>query len=360
MKLLLDPFCDCIEILRPWASLDPIDLDNLSPDSVIVVSYFMLLDKLTRIREIAENNEALVVFWQIVEGSSVVYTQCEPIRDLILSKKIILVTGGEIEPAYPNLIYEDLYGLYYRKLKNNTQMLDLAKSRSDEIFSKTAKPYKFLFFNGQPRSHRKYLVERFSQNNLLEHSIWSFNSGGQADDPADLYYDGVNISRKIQQPHRLDPYYEILPDVLADNIDCVQAWINPQPYIDTYFSLITETVFDYPYSFRTEKLWKPIIMGHPFVVAANCGYYKSLRNQGYKTFNGLIDESFDLIENNQDRIEKLAKVIENLCQENLIEFLSAARDICKYNQQHYTEKAQKDIQEFPGRFKQFIAPYINE
>ena len=221
MKLLLDSSCDCIEILR--ASPGPIDFDNLSPDSVIVVSYFTLLRELTRIREIAENNEALVVVWQIVEGSSVVYAQCEPIRDLILRKKIILVTGGEIESAYPNLIYEDLYGLYYRKLKNNTQMFDHATSRSDEIYSKIDKPYKFLFFNNAARTHRKYLVERFSRNNLLEHSIWSFNDGGPANDPVRLYFNGIRMTRIIQQPHQLDPYYEIPSDVLADNIGHVQA-----------------------------------------------------------------------------------------------------------------------------------------
>jgi hypothetical protein len=321
-----------------------------------------LLRELSRIREIAENNKALVVVWQIIEGSSIIRAQYAPIQDLILSKKIILVSGGEIESAYPNLVYEDLYGVYYRKLKNNKQMLDHATSRSNEIYSKIDKPYKFLFFNNVARTHRKYLVERFSQNNLLEQSIWSFNDGGPANDPAKLYLNGIDMTCVIQQPHQLDSYYEIPSDILAvsDKSDCLAAWINPQPFVDTYFSVVTESVFDYPYSFRTEKLWKPIIIGHPFVVVSNCGYYKSLRNQGYKTFDGLIDESFDSIENDQDRIEHAASVIENLCQGDLIKFIAAAKDICKYNQQHYTEKAQKDIQEFPERFQQFLAPYINE
>jgi hypothetical protein len=50
------------------------------------------------------------------------------------------------------------------------------------------------------------------------------------------------------------------------------------PYIDTYFSVVTETIFDYPYTFRTEKIWKPMIMGHPFVAAANRGYYRDLHS----------------------------------------------------------------------------------
>ena len=119
-------------------------------------------------------------------------------------------------------------------------------------------------------------------------------------------------------------------------------------------------MFDYPYSFRTEKIWKPIAMGHPFIAVANQGYYKDLHRLGFKTFGHVIDESFDCIENSQDRIERIAQVVEDLCQQDLANFLEQCYNTCKFNQNHLAEMRTKVRQEFPDRFTQFITPYINE
>jgi hypothetical protein len=130
------------------------------------------------------------------------------------------------------------------------------------------------------------------------------------------------------------------------------------PYIDTYFSVVTETVFDYPYSFRTEKIWKPIAMGHPWIAVANAGYYRDIRNLGFKTFGHLIDESFDQIDNNQDRIERISQLVEELCQQDLASFLKECYTVCKYNQQHLAEMQIKVRREFPDRFFKFINRYL--
>ena len=136
------------------------------------------------------------------------------------------------------------------------------------------------------------------------------------------------------------------------------VYINPLPYVDTYFSMVTETVFHYPYSFRTEKIWKPIAIGHPWVCAANAHYYRDIRNLGFKTFGHLIDESFDSIDNNQQRIERITTVVQDLCRQNLNDFISAAEETCKYNQQLYIELRPKIRAEFPQQFASFIHNHI--
>ena len=136
-----------------------------------------------------------------------------------------------------------------------------------------------------------------------------------------------------------------------------EVYIEPQGYIDSFFSLVTETVFEYPYSFRTEKIWKPVAVGHPWVAVANQGFYRDIRNLGFQTFGHLIDESFDLIENNQDRIERIAELVEDLCQQDLATFLKECYNVCKYNQQHLAEMRIKVRQEFPDRFFKFLKQY---
>jgi len=124
--------------------------------------------------------------------------------------------------------------------------------------------------------------------------------------------------------------------------------------------VVTETVFDYPYSFRTEKIWKPIAMGHPWIAVANAGYYRDMRRLGFRTFDSAIDESFDTIENNQDRIERIAQVIEDLCSQDLESFLKECYNTCKYNQQHLAEMRVRVREEFPNRFRQFIQQHRHD
>jgi hypothetical protein len=134
------------------------------------------------------------------------------------------------------------------------------------------------------------------------------------------------------------------------------AEVNPAPYIDTYFSVVTETIFDYPYTFRTEKIWKPMIMGHPFVVAANRGYYKDLHSAGFQTFGHLIDESFDLIDDPRDRANRIVDVVADICYNGAASFLESARSVCKYNYQQLREHNARERAELPER----LAQYINE
>jgi hypothetical protein len=131
--------------------------------------------------------------------------------------------------------------------------------------------------------------------------------------------------------------------------------------VDTYFSLVTETIFNHPYSFFTEKIAKPLAMGHPWVVAGNYGYYRDIKKLGFKTFGHLIDERFDTIDSSQDRIERIATVVDDLCKSDLPAFLAEAQEICIYNQQHLKEVAGRLKSEFPTRLINFIGQqFFNE
>ena len=95
-------------------------------------------------------------------------------------------------------------------------------------------------------------------------------------------------------------------------------------------------------------------MGHPFVAVANYRFYRDLRNAGFQTYHSLIDESFDTIDNNQDRLDRIAQVVKDLCASDLNEFLVAAQLISKYNQQHMANEGPRIYREFPDRFLKFI------
>ena len=352
-KLVLDTFCEVYDLLEPWMDHDFWDFSTheIVPGAVYLVSRKEVLKNLAKVRAIADSGQALLVFSNPAEGSETLAGQCADarIQDLAHNKKILIIGGGDMDPRWPCLQYDS----FLPKILDYEENLHEC-SRITEIYNKTHKPYKFLFLNGRSRGHRQYLINRFSNSQLLDQSIWT------------------NLDVKNGPINYLDPGYEV--DQYSKNVNQSvndqfvkyklfddkwgEIYLKAEPYIDSYFSVVTETVFNYPYSFRTEKIWKPIAIGHPWIAVANQGYYRDLHNLGFQTFGHVIDESFDSIENNQDRLERIAQVIEDLCRQDLASFLKECYNVCKYNQQHLAEMRQQVRQEFPNRFEQFIQQHL--
>jgi hypothetical protein len=96
-------------------------------------------------------------------------------------------------------------------------------------------------------------------------------------------------------------------------------------------------------------------MAHPFVIAANAGYLRDLRNAGFKTFGTLIDEHYDQIDRPDVRIERIIDTMTWLCSgSNAADFWQASRDICKYNQQHLVEYNREQRAQLPQQLEQFL------
>jgi hypothetical protein len=288
-------------------------------------------------------------------------------EDLIIAGKILLISCGEQQTDYPYVQYDHFLCEILRYEENLQEM-----TRIDEIFSKDSKPYKFLFLNGRARPHRKYLLERFKLDALLDQSIWTnLENRSGSHGQIVLWHEGQDLMLTPTNIKTLPEQYEVgryrqqvskifdLGFIKSDlfNQEWGEIYLEPAPYIDTYFSLVTETVFEYPYSFRTEKIWKPIAMGHPWIAVANAGYYKDMHLLGFKSFGKLIDQSFDQIEDPQKRIERIVQVVTDLCNQNLDEFLASAQNICKYNQEHFANMRLQVRREFPERFFRFLNKY---
>jgi len=75
---------------------------------------------------------------------------------------------------------------------------------------------------------------------------------------------------------------------------------------------VTETVYTGRRLHLTEKSFKPIALGMPFILTATAGSLAYLRDYGFKTFGDFWDESYDLEINDFVRAEKVAAVLKQL------------------------------------------------
>ena len=332
---------------------------ELKPNDVVVLARQTVNRYPDRVKQLTET--CLPVLANPSEGSQTLKLQCQRLGliDLIRNKKLLLVGCGDMEPELNCMVY-DHYAYRATCYESNTEQ----GARADEIYNKLNKPYKFLFLNGRTRPHRKYMIEKMRDARLLDHAIWTnldttpvYNhtySTNLVTRPSEIRL--LPAEYEVEQFHsgQKDQYqHAFIKHELFDN-QWGDVYIRAEPYIDTYFSLVSETVCDYPYSLRSEKIYKPIAMGHPFVAVANCGFYRDLHHAGFQTFGHLIDESFDSMDNNQDRLDRIAQVVQDLCAGDLAEFLVASRAITKYNQQHIASEGPRIFSEFPDRFVNFI------
>lgn len=375
--LVLDENCEIHDLLWNYADHRFYNFADhtVIPGAVYVIGRQQLFENPEKIRELAEQKVIKVVISNPAEGASTLENHCKyvyNIADLLLNKTMLVIGGAEMAPQWPCLTFEHFLPQVYDVPENHTAMNQL-----DEIYQTPNKPYKFLFLNGRFRSHRKYLIERFDINGLLNQSIWSNLDGNASIRVTNVwYYRGEDLIQRPRPIKLLDAKYEVdrytqnlnndfhngfIKHDLFNNKENVPEWgdihLKPAPYIDTYFSLVTETLFEGQYSFRTEKIWKPIAMGHPWIVTANAGYYRDLRNQGFLTFNHVIDETFDQIENHCDRLDRIATVVEDLCRQDLVSFLKECYTVCKYNQQLLIEKGPQIRSPFPRRFFTFLTQH---
>ena len=121
---------------------------------------------------------------------------------------------------------------------------------------------------------------------------------------------------------------------------------NKDIYLNTYLSIVTESVFfqeeiEFPSGYLSEKIWKPIGHCQPFILAGPSKSLQYIRERfGYKTFHPYIDESYDVVDNDIERIKLIQIEIDKFSKktkEEKDQFLNNIKDICLYNQNLFLE-----------------------
>jgi len=117
--------------------------------------------------------------------------------------------------------------------------------------------------------------------------------------------------------------------------------------------LVTETVATGRRHHLTEKTFKPIALGMPFVIVGTQGSLKYLRSYGFKTFGDIWDESYDNEANDQLRYEKIAALLKRLDSMDIDQknaLFNSANAIIQHNWDHF----------YNGGFEQILWTELQE
>lgn len=133
-----------------------------------------------------------------------------------------------------------------------------------------------------------------------------------------------------------------------------QNYVNINWYSSTYFSLVAET-YDTGKTFISEKSYKPLAFGHPFLICGTSNTLKLIHEQGFETYSSIFDESYDLEENNLQRRGLLLKEIKKVYNNSDLFFDNKVIEASQHNHYHFFNKeiCVKLLKE------QLIEPFLN-
>lgn len=207
----------------------------------------------------------------------------------------------------------------------------------------------FLSYNRQPRQHRTLLLCELIKSDLLSKGLVSYYG--------DNTKNSIDRVNSYQRPD-LIAEAKILNDLIPLEIDMDLGNNNPasnivnEHYTKTFVSLVTETLFDEKVLFFSEKIWKPISVGHPFMLIGNPGMLSELRKQGYYTFGSWWDESYDTITNVDNRIRTVINELKRLSTfsvEQLQNMRVSMQTVLEHNQKKFNAKHAEDCSVHPMR-----------
>jgi hypothetical protein len=117
--------------------------------------------------------------------------------------------------------------------------------------------------------------------------------------------------------------------------------------INTNFSLITETTYGPNVLFVTEKTYKTVFYGHPFMVYGNTNILNYLKSVGYETFSEMFDESYDLMTESFEKYNFISNQIKFYTtdegKKKLERLLPILRSTLEYNRNHLLSLSSNDV-----------------
>jgi|688.fasta_scaffold288136_1 hypothetical protein len=258
-------------------------------------------------------------------------------------KKNVLVTS-EISQAVDNCVNQNkIKSLYY--FFHGFAALDWYRGHYALNYSKTIiRPYKYDFISmnritNNDRSYRIYLVSKLKELGLLEHGLVSFNVTDNLfedwqDEVADL---NSKLSANARQ--HIEHHLTGISKLVIDRPELPGSASADIPRgNDAFWHVVTETVFYYPKLHLTEKIFKPIVSKQPFMLLAAPGNLAYLKSYGFKTFDSVIDESYDTIQDNDARIDAVTKQLAwycNLSDREKNNIMCAVKPIVLHNFHHF-------------------------
>ena len=288
-------------------------------------------------KEFIKHNNIRVVLFDLFEASKFVYTAAK-LLNKHLQKKIYVITCDQL---LPNRSTKDLHFIFHNFWSNRMRPTRRVTYVNKKLYINCTRVV---------RPHRSQLIEELINNNLFD---LGYNTISNTGFELTTYLSNTPTSK--------------IPNQKFDVLDVSNLInVNPNNAVPirhckkSFVYITTETLVDNNRLFFSEKVYKPIVIGMPFMVLGNPGTLKSLKQMGYKTFNKWFNEDYDNDINLTDRIKIITDNLHyyrNFTQDELTNIRLEMQSVIEHNHRVYKKQFVRCSTE---RLKPVIQGIINE
>jgi hypothetical protein len=195
---------------------------------------------------------------------------------------------------------------------DDTKKAEYSFSNDDDVENYNNKKHKFLNFNRRIRTHRAEILYFLWKNDIIQNNLVSYDYKLLTENSLD------ELKRKLneQEFNNFENFLKETSPNTIDYTDLENVWgygfENKDVYMKSLISIVSETLFYEESGYLSEKIWKPIVHGHPFILAGPHNSLKFLKNMGFQTFHPIINESYDSEKNPNIRLSMIFDEIKRL------------------------------------------------
>lgn len=214
----------------------------------------------------------------------------------------------------------------------------------------------FINLNHRPASHRVLMILYLMklQVDRYGHISW-FNPDNKSWKEILLETEKTNLA-EFSGEHEFYSFVKIVDPLRSMPLDCLTLdspnadfWLGASEfYHSAWVDLVSETHCDlHGNTFLTEKTFKPMAYGLPFIFNATKNHLSCVRQLGYVSFPELFDEQYDHMSYSMEKLAAIGKQISMLCRDpekiKLIKNSTEIQNKLLYNQRLFLNKNHAEL-----------------
>lgn len=250
-----------------------------------------------------------------------------------------------VKNHYPNFV--DWYYFSHAILANEWFGSQHFTSASDWPWPSRVKYKKDFLFDcnlvNNARQYRIFFMKSLLEKNLLKHAYYSFNPESNwienitQDNFFNLISADIDFLSNLKN-HSYDKFGKSQHH--RQKIDSVPlSTVIPIDHLkESHLYVVLETCVVENKKHLTEKIFKPIAAGKPFILVGGYKNLQYIQDTGFETFESLWDESYDDIQDPAERIYQIVELLEWFCNldlETKTKISLAAHEISLRNWQRF-------------------------
>lgn len=270
----------------------------------------------------------VVVDDELIKEDSNLYL--EQLANKLNNKQIIIITSGYRQSV--SLDRNRVY-VYPFFLLNIARFNCFKEVNSLAHYQKT-----FDALLGMSKLHRQFIFDNLVSSRLTEQCYINLTSNRFVDDSLYTIYRSPELAELES-----DEYMQFQTSDVFDSYahrpgePRTSQYIPWNIYKNSLYSIVAESNYSEHY-FYSEKTAKCLFARRLFVFFGAPGQLRDLRKLGFMTFDSVIDESYDSIDNNVERFKQAFQQVLALSRTDHTKVYQMCEKIWTHNQQHLSNR----------------------